>query len=61
MVLSQDELSDRCKIVTELEEILVSDEDNYNWIPLTEKCQWENKLAKQFTEQLSEEKIYNMD
>ena len=40
MVLPPNELPDHCKIVTELEEILVSDEEiknNYKWTHLKKK------------------------
>ena len=64
MVLPQNELSDHCKIVTELEEILVPDEDiedHYKWTPFNRKYQWDNKLAKQFTKQLSDDKNYTKE
>ena len=57
-------ISDHCKIVTELEEILVPDEDiedHYKWTPFNRKFQWDNKLAKQFTKQLSDDKKHTKE
>ena len=56
MVLPLNELSDHCKIITELEEQLVNTKitDDYRWNLLKSNFVWEDKLSKQFTKYLSE-------
>ena len=56
MVLPQNELSDHCKIVTELNHTalnITSEIDDYNWLKLKNKIEWNDQYAKRFNEFLS--------
>ena len=59
MVLPQNELSDHCKIVTELEEKGMqteSTEDNYNWTNLEPKIVWDASKKDEFIRGLTDSK-----
>ena len=55
MVLPQNELSDHCKIVTEIKECITPEikvKDNYKWVTLQKNLIWDDSLKSRFSAKL---------